>query len=140
MARLSTKPCPEFTPTALTMPNNLMCVEWHALGDELLGAWIPNPWHLGDLLAYGQRRFDGLCGDRLTTRQRSCLEGFARVAERFDVDRRRESLTYGHHAAVTAMSDPMQAYWLDRAECQEWAVGELRAAINRSNSLDGMAK
>jgi hypothetical protein len=54
------------------------------------------------------------------------------VAKRVEVYRRRENLSFGHHAEVAALEPAEQDRWLDRAESEAWTRAELRAQVQRA--------
>jgi hypothetical protein len=41
---------------------------------------------------------------------------YAWVARRFELSRRRDTLTFGHHAELAALREPEQGSWLDQAQ------------------------
>lgn len=48
--------------------------------------------------------------------------------------RRRDRLSFGHHAEVAALSPTDQEIWLCKAEDEGWSVKELRAEIRQSKA------
>jgi hypothetical protein len=67
------------------------------------------------------------------------LRNYASVARRFELSRRRDKLTFQHHAVVRALTDEEQDHWLTLAEENHWSRNELRRAIRArklSNSGD----
>lgn len=57
------------------------------------------------------------------------LRHYAWVARPFEHDRRRDSLSFAHHAEVTRLSPPEQDHWLRKAEQQKWSRNEPRNAV-----------
>ena len=49
------------------------------------------------------------------------------VATRFEAERRRERLSWSHHAELAALEPDDQEQWLTRAEEQRLSVRDLRA-------------
>jgi hypothetical protein len=45
------------------------------------------------------------------------------------VSRRRDTLSFQHHAEVAALDDPQQHLWLRRAEAGDWSRNELRRRL-----------
>jgi hypothetical protein len=54
------------------------------------------------------------------------------VAGRFELSRRRDSLSFGHHAEVAALPGPEQDFWLRKAEEFGWPVRRLRREVRAS--------
>ena len=90
-------------------------------------------WWLGDWLRYGNSRY----GERY--RSAAAITGYdvqtlmnqAYVASRFEVSRRREKLSFSHHAELAALPAEAQARWLSRAERAGLSVRALRAEVRR---------
>ncbi|MFD3523433.1 hypothetical protein [Streptomyces sp. NPDC058653] len=57
------------------------------------------------------------------------LRNYAWVGRRFEHHRRRDTLSFAHHAEVTRLSPPEQDLWLGKAEAQKWSRNELRRAV-----------
>jgi hypothetical protein len=86
---------------------------------------------LQDWLAFGQmksgRRYKQ--GIALTGLDYQTLRNYALVARRFELSRRRDNLSFQHHAEVCALSVDGQDYWLDLAAKNRWSKSELRRRI-----------
>jgi hypothetical protein len=67
------------------------------------------------------------------------LRNYAWVAKHFSPHRRRELLSFGHHAEVTALPEPEQDFWLRKAEELGWSVKQLRREIRGSLRERGSA-
>jgi len=117
---------------------------WKALGARIKVRSDPSSWWLGDWLVFGRRQY----GDRhkealeVTGLDSQTLDTFAAVATRFEPARRRENLSFQHHADVHAMSDAAQDHWLNLAVRNDWPKAELRirirdAARTASSPQDG---
>ena len=48
-------------------------------------------------------------------------------------ERRRDSLSFGHHAEVAALPEAEQDYWLRKAEQLGWPVKRLRSQVPASH-------
>ena len=46
------------------------------------------------------------------------------------MSRRRDSLSFQHHAEVAALPEPEQDLWLQRADAAQWSKTELRRRIS----------
>jgi hypothetical protein len=70
------------------------------------------------------------------------LRNYAWVARRFSVSRRRDNLSFGHHAEVMSLTAPEQDFWLRKADELGWSVKQLRREVRaslreRSDEADG---
>ncbi len=99
---------------------------------RLLGALgHASGWWLGDWIRYGNARY----GDKytaaaeLTGYDAHTLTNMAYVAGRFDVARRRENLSFSHHAALAALPADDQELWLQRVEAGNLSVRSLRSEL-----------
>jgi hypothetical protein len=61
------------------------------------------------------------------------LRNSAVVARRFAPSRRRDNLSFQHHAEVCALSDDDQDLWLDVAAMRGWSKRDLRRHIRAGN-------
>ena len=91
-------------------------------------------WWVADWLAYGESQFKDRYDEaiRRTSLSYQTLRNYAWVARRFDLSRRRDTLSFGHHAEVAALEPPEQAYWLRKAEEHGWSRNQLRAEVRAS--------
>ncbi|MFI6339590.1 LmbU family transcriptional regulator [Streptomyces sp. NPDC050535] len=118
--------------TGMIFPQNLSERSWERIGSSLRELTNSSAWWLGDWLtfgeaAYGWRRYREAI-DR-TGLDYQTLRNYAWVARRFEHHRRRDTLSFAHHAEVTRMSPPEQDYWLRKAEQRKWSRNELRKAV-----------
>ena len=82
---------------------------------------------LGDWLLFGERRFGERYRSALdaTNLDYQTLRNYAWVARSFAPTRRREHLSFQHHAEVAALPAAEQDLWLHRAEAQGWSRNQL---------------
>ncbi|MEU8652069.1 LmbU family transcriptional regulator [Streptomyces sp. NPDC048737] len=116
----------------MIFPRNLSERSWERIGASLRELTNSSAWWLADWLifgeaAYGLRRYREAI--ERTGLDYQTLRNYAWVARRFEHHRRRDSLSFAHHAEVTRLSPPEQDYWLRRAEQQKWSRNELRRAV-----------
>jgi hypothetical protein len=57
------------------------------------------------------------------------------VASRFEISRRRENLSWSHHAALAALEPTQQDHWLDLAEENRLSVRCLRIELRAETEL-----
>jgi hypothetical protein len=105
--------------------------EWVAHGRRLgvMGRGVG--WWLGDWLRFGNTAYGERYGPAasMTGYDRQSLMNMVYVASRVEPSRRREKLSWSHHAEVAAFEPAEQDAWLDRAEGDQLSVRCLREAI-----------
>jgi hypothetical protein len=113
--------------------------DWVDFGAKLGLYSNATAWWLGDWLAFGQLKY----GRRYKTAiavtglDYQTLRNYAVVSRRFEMSRRRDNLTFQHHAEVCALSDEEQDYWLDRAAAEQWSRNHLRRQLRRTSQCAG---
>jgi hypothetical protein len=119
------------TTRALELPQGLDFDDWVSAGRGISRMATASAWWMGDWIVYGERAY----GKRYRTALESApydyktLRNYAWVARRFEVSRRRDSLSFQHHAEVAPLSEPAQELWLQRAETYGWSRNELRRQL-----------
>lgn len=118
-------------PMGIALADDVSYESWSAIGRHIAAVSNSSAWWVGDWLVHGERRFPG--------RYRRCLEelplgyqtlrNYAWVARRVAMSRRRDDLSFQHHAEVAALDAGEQAHWLERAARDGWSRSRLRAAI-----------
>ena len=105
--------------------------EWLAIGRQVAVYSDASLWWLGDWLLYGTRTYGHRYqrGLEVTGLDYQTLRNYARVARCFEFSRRRERLSFHHHAEVCALAPAQQDDWLDRAESGRWSRNELRRRL-----------
>lgn len=88
-------------------------------------------WWLGDWAHYGEATFGALAKQVLAAigYEYQTLANAKWVASRVAFSRRRETLSFGHHAEVAALPPAAQRRWLTAADRDGLSVHALRAAI-----------
>lgn len=105
--------------------------EWSSVGRRLGHVGRCNQWWLGDWINYGNARF----GERYTRAAKltgydvQSLMNMVYVASRFEISRRRENLSWSHHAALAALDEASQELWLERAATDRLSVADLRVEL-----------
>jgi hypothetical protein len=104
---------------------------WKAVGVRIAEYSDATAWWLGDWLAFGQTKYGRRYkeGIALTGLEYQTLRNYAAVARRFDVSRRRDNLSFQHHAEVCSLTDNDQNFWLDLAGESHWSKSELRRRV-----------
>jgi hypothetical protein len=111
---------------------------WERAGEQISRIVSSSAWCLGDWIVVGQSRFtdrykqviDAVGLDYQTVRN------YAWVARRFEMSRRRDTLSFQHHAEVASLPPEEQDHWLDRAEDRGWSRNRLRQEIRDSRRAE----
>ena len=126
------------SPVGLKLPANFTSENWSELGRRLQTFESSSKWWLGDWLRDGEKYGE--------TYKRAVNEGFVygtaanlvSIAKKFEISRRRENLTWSHHAVVAALEAADADRLLAQAEAESWSVKRLRAAVRREVSQDAI--
>jgi len=137
---------PIFTPTELILPEDTSFEDWAAIGQRL--QWISKGIHfwIGDWIKFGERKWGEKYAQALdeTPFSLRTLQNDVWVAAAIEPSRRREELTFSHHAVVAALPPAEQDRWLDRAEREGWSSRQLwtesRDAPPSAILYDGMGR
>lgn len=126
------------TRVGLKISTALTFERWQSTGSQISRIVDSSAWCLGDWLVYGQKEFS----DRYLRAIEACgldyqtLRNYAWVARKFELDRRRETLSFQHHAEVSSVPPDEQDKWLDLAEEFNWSRNELRRNIRAHRQRD----
>jgi hypothetical protein len=119
------------SPIAWMPRRDLSIADWVEQGRWLGALGRASGWWIGDWLRYGNARY----GDKYaptaaaTGYDVQSLMNMAYVAGRFEVPRRREGLSFSHHAELAGLAPDEQDLWLDRAEAEAMSVRALRSEL-----------
>ena len=113
---------------------NLTYEDWLRQGSTLGLAGRNAAWWVGDWVRYGTARYGSkyTAAARTTGYDRQTLMNMVYVATRFDISRRRENLSWSHHAELAALDVQEQDRWLDRAAAERFTVRDLREMLSSS--------
>jgi hypothetical protein len=120
------------TSFGLCLPEQLPFEAWHRLGTQIAVISNVSAWWLGDWLAYGASKYPNRYKHAIdgTSLDYKTLRNYAWVARRFEMSRRRDTLSFQHHAEVAALTRDEQELWLDRAQAFKWSKAELRQHLH----------
>jgi len=127
------------TLTSWTPPGGLAYDEWVASGRLLGKINRALNWWIAAWVLYGEGHFGERFAQALddTGLAPQTLQNVLTVARAFPESRRRETLTFAHHAELASLDADAQDRWLDQAEAgdqlpngerQPWSVKRLREA------------
>jgi hypothetical protein len=130
--------------SGLLLPRRLSFETWRQIGSQIVSAVNSCAWWVGDWLVYGENSYGDRYGQAIadTSLDYKTLRNYSWVAKKFPMSRRRDSLSFGHHAEVAALTEAEQDKWLTQAERFTWSRNELRRQIhairltNQAESLD----
>jgi len=110
---------------------------WERAGEQISRVISSSAWCLGDWIIVGQSRFANRYKQVVEAvgLDYQTIRNYAWVARRFELSRRRDSLSFQHHAEVASLPPAEQDYWLDHAEDLGWSRNRLRQEIRNSRSV-----
>lgn len=119
--------------TGLDLPDGLTPAEWQEAGLQIARMRGATQWWIGDWWAFGEHRY----GDRKALVESEEWDGpafqtcrnNAVICQAFETSRRRDSLSFKHHAEVAALPIEWQDQLLDEAEENGLSVAKLRARV-----------
>jgi hypothetical protein len=122
------------TSVAWLAHTELTSVEWESYGPRIGLMSKGTNWWLGDWVRFGQRRYDRRYRDAaaLTGYDEQTLMNLAYVAGRIEISRRREDVSWSHHAELAKLENHDQDEWLDRVLEERLSVRKLRAELRQS--------
>lgn len=122
---------PSVTTVAWNAETELDFAEWIQHGRRIGVAGRSAGWWIGDWVRYGAVRYGAKYARaaRVTGYDHQTLMNMVYVASRFEIYRRRENLSWSHHAEVASFDVEEQEHWLQRASEERLSVRKLRQRI-----------
>jgi hypothetical protein len=110
--------------------------EWVVNGRRLGTIGRGVGWWIGDWLRFGNRAYGEkyVRAAKITGYDVQTLMNMTYVASSVEISRRRERLSWSHHAEVAAMSPEDQECWLARAEEHRLSVQDLRVMLREERN------
>ncbi|TBL45502.1 hypothetical protein EYA84_00470 [Verrucosispora sp. SN26_14.1] len=110
---------------------------WRNLGKQIFVIADSSAWWLGDWLIYGQSAYPDRYRHAIaeTSLDYQTLRNYAWVARRFTPHRRRERLSFQHHAEVAGLPEQEQEAMLTQAELNGWSRNQLRRQIQQRRGV-----
>ena len=124
------------TPTALHLTDDLSLDAWQRVGANLCLVQRASAWWVGDWLTYGEQRYGRRYKEatELTGLDYQTLRNYAWVASRYPLSRRRDVLSFQHHAEVASLPAQEQELWLSMAADLGWSRNEMRRRLRADRS------
>jgi hypothetical protein len=115
------------TTSALPLTQDMTHDRWLDVGHDIAQAVKRSMWWLGDWWNHGDRQWGTGPADAeaIGMAYQTCRNAGS-VAARFDLYRRRDNLSFSHHAVVAALPELDQEHLLDRAEAEGWTREQTR--------------
>jgi hypothetical protein len=116
-----------------TAPLTVTFEQWVNYGRRLGAIGRTVGWWIGDWVRFGNAAYGEkyVRASRITGYDVQTLMNMCYVATRFEPSRRRESLSWSHHAEVAALPVTDQDTWLNRSEEEHFSVHDLRLEVRR---------
>lgn len=123
----------EISPVAWRPKHALPMEEWMRHGARFGVVNRACGWWIGDWINYGNAAYGEKYSRaaRITRHDVQTLMNMAYVASRFEISRRRETVSWSHHAELASLPEEMQDRWLDRVELDALTVRDLRLELRR---------
>jgi hypothetical protein len=114
-------------------PHDIDFDEWARHGHRLGTAGRGASWWIGDWLNYGDAKYGEhyARASEITGYEVQSLMNMAYVASHFEISRRRETVSWSHHAELAPLSPEEQEAWLDRVEDARISVRDLRHELRQ---------
>jgi hypothetical protein len=132
-ASVSIAPGIRWTGTGLEIDYVVTGDTWTVLVHRLLDVHDKTKWAIADALIWGESHRPeefGQVFDRETFGDRyEQISSWMRVAKRIPPERRKPSLSWSAHRAVSHLEPDKRDRWLDRAEAEGWRSNELEAEV-----------
>jgi hypothetical protein len=119
-------------PNGIIIERDLTFNEYQDMAQKL--EWMESgvQWWLGDCANYGEDHYhEDYVQAFQETRAIQTVYNYAYVARKFDISRRREALTFSHHAECAGLEPEIADEFLYQAEFHGWSIRELRDAIKK---------
>ncbi len=119
------------TDLGLRFPEALSYAQWMRAGHSVARIASTSAWFVGDWLVCGQNRYQDRYREAVEAvgLDYQTVRNYAWVARRFPVERRRDGVSFQHHAEVASLDPPDQDRLLAEAEAHGWSRNVLRAQV-----------
>jgi hypothetical protein len=129
-----------YKPTKLEIREQLSIQQWRELLENLAAMDAGLQWWIGDALVYGEQVFEEELFIQVSSEvglEPATLVNYRWVASSVHESRRREELSFSHHAEVARLKPTEQEKMLKRAIAEAWSVRELRVVVALEHPQNG---
>ena len=128
---------PSITPVSWEPRRDLGLPEWIEHGKRLGIMGRGCSWWIGDWLRYGNAKYGEKYSRaaKVTGYDSKSLRNMVYVASRFEMSRRRDNLSWSHHAVVAALAIAEQDRWLDVSEAEGLSVHCLKLELTSARNV-----
>jgi len=115
--------------------------QWQSVGSSLGRLGRYSQWWIGDWLLYARGKWGEMYTEaiKITGYDYGSLRNMASLAQKFELSRRHDKLSWDHHAAVGGLTPAEQDYWLDQAVALKWSREDLRTEL-RAAERNGVSQ
>lgn len=133
------QPASAMSPIAWTPSKDMDVVAWVKVGHKLGSMSRCSRWWLGDWIRFGITRWGEKYKEtaRITGYDIKTLRNIAYVAEHVEASRRRDNLSWSHHAEVCPLEPDTQDRWLDLVATQGLSIADLRTELRAARRANG---
>jgi hypothetical protein len=126
------------TASSMQLRQRLPFEAWVDVGRQIARISNASTWWLADWVVYGEQEYGKRYRAALEATQLDyqTLRNYAWIARRFEASRRRDALSFQHHAEVAALPHADQDLWLERAQRMRWSRNELRRRLRQNTRSD----
>lgn len=127
----------QLSKTGWELPADMPFEVWCKGGEFLSRVDSGRLWWVGDWSNYGESRYGESHAEAiaLTGLDYGTVRNCKYVAGQIELSRRRDNLTWSHHAEVAPLDPDEQDEWLTRADENHWTRQQLREWIKGAKSL-----
>jgi hypothetical protein len=137
---ITTKCSTEVETVGLANSSDVTYEEWESIGYELARVGKGWQWWLGDWINFGEKKYGETykAAIEATGLKRQSCENIASVCRAFQISRRREVLTFNHHAEVQGLEPDDQDELLDEATTGKGlSCAEVRERVRAKKGIEG---
>jgi len=116
--------------------------DWEKIGSALAQIKDAHQFWIGDWILFGENRYGEQYAQALevTSLGYQTLRDCKWVANQVELSRRRDNLSWSHHAEVAGLEPKQQDKWLNKAEKDKLSTKQLREAIKGSKTLENITE
>jgi hypothetical protein len=121
----------DITETGWQPARALTFAEWREAGDQLLRVGRAWQWWVGDWILYGEHHHEDRYADVVeqTGYEYATISHVISVARRVEASRRRDELSWSHHAEVAPLEPEQQVEWLQKAVDEDLTLARFRTVL-----------